>query len=970
MRERLFDFLAKAVVRKTGMVLFFCILVTIIFIPGILRIKMKTDFVDMLPGTIPQVEEMNRIKEHFGTAANEIITIESNDAATDLMKKCAEDVAERLKNLYVFLPKEGQQLSFQQKMAVSKGETPPGVLWDTITIAKRVVAKMDPEFFDRYGFIIRKKDDLENILSLYSSFELSQLLTNLNNNFEKEYIDDGSALSTYEGEQKALYGLDAVKQFVEGLGAYLHEEDSSAAIQAAEGLLTGPEYMLSPDKTLLLVRVSVAEVFNSAEGAAKAGPVLHRMIQEVQRDYPTLAIGGTGDLLYGYDVLECTKRDFGVTSVISLILILLLLLGSFGTWKSPFLSMVSLVTALLWASGFIGYTLQHLNIMSIVFGVILLGLGIDFGIHMISGFRDACRHGLAVDEAIQVMYQKAGKGILTGALTTSIAFFSLSFSGFKAMVEMGVACGAGILFCMMSMVILLPALLVWNEKEYSIIGNFLRKLKLGLIPSVYSKFLSLVFSFFRLAPFRLVNRLCSFSFLGKVGKGTQNIPVSITIVLITLLTLIWSLANVKNIGHIYNFMELEAQHTMSMINRYKIIKKFEMSHDCVMLITDSLEECRNKVAQVKRIADKTGMVGNIDALSEYLPPESEQHRNIPLIRAFRDSLLIRTISSGVTAEEKEIIVKQLARLHNNIVEIGELSIAAKGEKNKLLSRCDDIAGKKDDDSEILQVADVLSKHSQPERLLTGFQSVFAETMRGELSEKTNTDVVTLGNLPESIKEQYMNDSGNSMLLRIYPNADSYNWEYLPRFTAKLERISDRVTSSSIIGMLFFHHMVENGKVAIVLAFTAIVILLMIDMRSIKYVILAVIPIIVGLVWLLGGMKLVSIRFNVANYMMLPLILGIGIDDGVHILHRYRVEGKCTIPLVLRYTGRAVLLTTLTTMIAFSSMLFSVRPANAINAQVLLIGVGACLVSSIIVLPSTIYLVERIFPGKEKVKIQV
>jgi uncharacterized protein len=97
---------------------------------------------------------------------------------------------------------------------------------------------------------------------------------------------------------------------------------------------------------------------------------------------------------------------------ISLILIQLLLLDSFGTWKSPFLSMVSLVTAVLWASGFIGYTLHYLNIMSMIFGVILLGLGIDYGIHMISGFREARMRGMPVVEATPFMYRKDGKHFL------------------------------------------------------------------------------------------------------------------------------------------------------------------------------------------------------------------------------------------------------------------------------------------------------------------------------------------------------------------------------------------------------------------------------------------------------------------------------------------------------------------------------------------------------------------------------
>ena len=69
------------------------------------------------------------------------------------------------------------------------------------------------------------------------------------------------------------------------------------------------------------MHLSLAEEFNNAEGAVKAGPVLHRMILDVQRNYPDLVIGGTGNLLYAYDMIESSKKDFGLTAVISLLLI-------------------------------------------------------------------------------------------------------------------------------------------------------------------------------------------------------------------------------------------------------------------------------------------------------------------------------------------------------------------------------------------------------------------------------------------------------------------------------------------------------------------------------------------------------------------------------------------------------------------------------------------------------------------------
>ncbi len=93
-------------------------------------------------------------------------------------------------------------------------------------------------------------------------------------------------------------------------------------------------------------------------------------------------------------------------------------------------------------------------------------------------------------------------------------------------------------------------------------------------------------------------------------------------------------------------------------------------------------------------------------------------------------------------------------------------------------------------------------------------------------------------------------------------------------------------------------------------------------------------------------------------MGLPLIIGIGIDDGVHILHRYRVEGPGKIRTVFSSTGKAVLLTSITTMLAFGSLVFATYRGLGSLGIALFIGVGACFLTSIIVLPALLGLTER------------
>jgi len=100
------------------------------------------------------------------------------------------------------------------------------------------------------------------------------------------------------------------------------------------------------------------------------------------------------------------------------------------------------------------------------------------------------------------------------------------------------------------------------------------------------------------------------------------------------------------------------------------------------------------------------------------------------------------------------------------------------------------------------------------------------------------------------------------------------------------------------------------------------------------------------------------QLTVVNVMGIPLIIGIGIDDGVHIIHRWRREGKGKLRTIFSSTGKAIFLTSLTTMLAFSSLIFSVWRGFGQLGGALAIGVGACFFTTVIILPAIIGFIEK------------
>jgi predicted RND superfamily exporter protein len=181
---------------------------------------------------------------------------------------------------------------------------------------------------------------------------------------------------------------------------------------------------------------------------------------------------------------------------------------------------------------------------------------------------------------------------------------------------------------------------------------------------------------------------------------------------------------------------------------------------------------------------------------------------------------------------------------------------------------------------------------------------------------------------------------------------------LNRFADDVERISDKATGSGPLFKTLLKIFGQDGRNAIILTLIVVFLLLWIDFQNPKHALMALIPLALGVFWMVGIMYLGGMKLSMMSMMGLPLIIGIGIDDGVHILHRWRHEGHSKIHVVFASTGKAILLTSLTTMFAFGSLIFSAFPAFGQFGGALFIGVAACFLTSTIILPGIIGLIER------------
>ena len=197
----------------------------------------------------------------------------------------------------------------------------------------------------------------------------------------------------------------------------------------------------------------------------------------------------------------------------------------------------------------------------------------------------------------------------------------------------------------------------------------------------------------------------------------------------------------------------------------------------------------------------------------------------------------------------------------------------------------------------------------------------------------------------------MDESGSKTLVLAYPKPGLLNdLDSMERFSVALEEISPRITGTTQFGIAWMEEIGAASKKAALLIFLAVLVFVALGFRSLRYTLFAVLPLAAGMIWMLGVYPLLGLKLNPINIAVIPLVIGMGIDFGIHLAHRYKVERD--IGTVYRYTGKGVFLSALTTMIGFGSLgLIGTFASISSMGIILFIGLGACLTAAILVLPA-------------------
>jgi len=645
---------------------------------------------------------------------------------------------------------------------------------------------------------------------------------------------------------------------------------------------------------LRLVHVAVADRDDAITAQGAGIEVARGHVAELlaRPEYAGIEAGVTGIPAIEYDETEQSIRDSTLASVVAAGLIGLLMVGVFRGITVPLLGLLALGTGVAWSFGWLTLAVGHLQVLSVVFTVILLGLGIDFALHLMARLELDRGEDADFGAALARAYVGVGPGVLTGALTTAAAFAITGLTDFAGVAEMGIIAGGGILLCLVAMWSIFPALVALLPEWRRAVRNRPERAR--------HAFWGGRLAFVRRRPARVL--------------GVAAILVSL------------AAGAGSRVRYDPNILNLHPPGIESVEWERRLVEASEQSAWSALAIAADLDEARQLAHDFLALEE----VAAVDGVGRLFHPERLPRREM-LADALPDPRVLDAPSRpGDPARAREVLA---------LLAAGAMPAVA-DEAARALEMLD-------------TVADPAEAWTTAERAYAGDRA----RIRNLWSALLDPAPPSLDDLPAPIRELDVGEEGG-LLLRIRPasgEAPLLDPERLAAFVEAVESVDPRVLGPPVQLHESSRIIISAYVRAAIYAVAIILVLLLIDFRSPVDALLALAPVSTGFVGMFGVLAVVDVPLNFANIIVLPLIFGIGVDAGVHMVHRWRTEPRGRPPGLSGGTGRGITLTMISTMIGFGCMMLAAHRGIRGLGFTMTVGLGVTLLACYFVLPACLAL---------------
>jgi len=556
------------------------------------------------------------------------------------------------------------------------------------------------------------------------------------------------------------------------------------------------------------------------------------------------------------------RRDLRNASILALLFGVLLVAGFTRRPLAPLIIGCALLAGVAWTFAFARVAIGHVNIITGFLAAVLIGLGIDFGIHLFVRYRqELARSGAPGPEAVIAAVTGTLAPALTSALTTAGTFLSFAIADFRGFSEFGLIAGVGVMLTLLSAFVILPPILILLDRA------------LGKSRGAAAPTPSQALPFAIRTPVAVVFVV---AFVGLAGLGA---------------------ASVTHIPFRNNFKLLRGESEATDFFEY-VDENLGAGFNPAVILTRSIVDADRTKQIIDGIVDPPAggprsRIGKAVGIADFLPHEVEQHRT------------------------------RVARLSQILLD----------------PKLDDAAAKEGERADQLRDA----------------------------RRMVQTEPWGLAGLPRQIRQRFVSLAGDEYLVYVWPrqrNDADYQavaWQNeLEALSRKLDQagITHRMADETLIVAWIYGLIRDDGIPLLAVAGLVVLFFLAIDFRSPRRTALVFLPLGVGMLAFVGAIRALGMELNMFNMVVLPSVIGIGIDNAVHVFHRYETEGPGSLPLVIRNTGAAALLASLTTGVGFGSALISHHVGLGTLGLLAVVGIAVTFVADLLFFPCVLTLLER------------
>ena len=769
---------------------------------------------------------------------------------------------------------------FQTIVAVVNAPTPELVEAATSALAQRLLEQKDlfhsveqpkgGSFFAQNGLLFESVGGLQQQMSLLTQAErLVQVLTG-----------DPSLRGVIQTLQFGLLGVQGGQITLDAmtwpmtLGADTIEKVNAAkpATFSWHELVQGSAS--KPDDLLRFLEIRATLDYSELEPGKRATEAIRKAAADLDIASKFQArLRLTGPVPMADEEFATIKENAALNATVTIALVLVILWLALR-WMRIIVAVFICVAVGLSITAAVGMLLVGtLNLISVYFAVLFVGLGVDFGIQYSVRYR-AERHEMDnLREALLHAGRRAGGPLTLAALATAAGFLSFLPTVYKGVSELGLIAGIGMLIAFATSITLLPALL-------SVLKPPSEPRPLG-----YAK----------LAP---VDR-----FLAR-----HRMPILI----VTAAVVVAGLPLLYWLRFDFNPINLRSPTTEAVATYLALKNDPDSGANDIQILEPSLAEADRVAAKLRDLPE----VARALTLSTFVP--EDQDKKLPLI-ANAAKVLLPSLNPAAPSPPPTD-AQNVSMMGSTIDALNRLAGDGTGSGAVAARR--------------LAVAMAALAKADP-AVRQRLQDVLIQPLHIALDDLRNllsAHKVTRANLPPQLVSQWVTPDGQARI-QVAPKGDSSNNEVLQHFARAVLAVAPNATEGPISILEARRAVVFAFIEAGACALFSIGILLWITLRRFGDVLLTLVPLLLACVVTLEICVLIDLPLNFANIIALPLLLGVGVAFKIYYIMAWR-EGQTN--LLQSVLTRAVTFSACTTATAFGSLWFSSHPGTSSMGKLLAI----------------------------------